>query len=124
MRINKENILKMLVLVLVIMCFISFIHVSNAAVEDFSGNIQNAGEAEESIKKLISTVLDVIRTVGIAIAIVMLVQIATKYIMASAGERADIKKYAFNYVIGAIVLFGAAGITTIIKNSVIEAVGN
>ena len=35
-----------------------------------------------------------------------------------AGDRDNIKKYAMNYVIGAIILFGAAGILGIVQKFV------
>ena len=38
--------------------------------------------------------------------------------MAAPGDRADIKKYAMNYVIGAMILFGAAGILGIVQRFV------
>ena len=38
--------------------------------------------------------------------------------LASAGDRADIKKYAMNYIIGAFIMFGATAITSIIKTFV------
>ena len=42
--------------------------------------------------------------------------------MASAGDRADIKKYAVNYIIGAIILFGTTGILGIVQNFVKNSV--
>ena len=35
--------------------------------------------------------------------------------LSSAGDRADIKKYAMNYVIGAFILFGATALVSIAK---------
>ena len=48
----------------------------------------------------------------------VLMTIAAKYMMASAGDRADIKKYAFNYIVGAVILFAASGILTMIRDSI------
>ena len=49
-------------------------------------------------------------------AIIMLIVLAIKYISAAPGDKADIKKHAVVYVVGAIVLFAASGILGIIKN--------
>ena len=38
-----------------------------------------------------------------------------KYMIASPGERADIKKSAVIYVVGAFILFGITGIITLIQ---------
>ena len=56
------------------------------------------------------TAISVARTVGIGAAITILMVIAVKYMLASPGDRADIKKNAVPFVIGAVVLFGASGI--------------
>lgn len=90
---------------------------SNAElVKGFNGTANPTGTT--AITKIISAVLGVVRTVGAAVAIIMLMTIAAKYIMASAGDRADIKKYAVNYVIGAIILFGTTGILGIVQEFV------
>ena len=51
----------------------------------------------------------------------MLVVVACKYIIASAGDKADIKKYAFNYIVGAIILFASATIVTIVRTFVLNS---
>ena len=45
----------------------------------------------------------------------MLVVLAIKYMSAAPGDKADIKKHAVVYVTGAVVLFGSAGILSIIE---------
>lgn len=88
--------------------------------DKFSG--KSGVEGSAAITKIISAVLSVVRTAGAAVAIIILMTIAAKYIMASAGDRADIKKYAVNYVIGAIILFGASGILGLVKDFVDNSV--
>ncbi len=86
----------------------------------FGGDITGTGisTAANASTKIISTILSIIRTIAAGIAIVILIVIACKYILASAGERADIKKYAVNYVIGALILFAASAIVEIVKQAV------
>lgn len=122
----KKNILRIIIIVFAFVLMMSlFLSVmAESKPENFSGKIQSdsgAKDGKDFIVRVISTSLNTVRTVGIAVAVVMLMTVACKYIMASAGDRADIKKYAFNYVIGALVLFGAAGIVTIIKNVIISS---
>ena len=62
------------------------------------------------------TAIAIMRIVGVAIAVVMLLAVSIKYMVSSAGDRADIKKHAIVYVVGAIVLFGAVGILGVIEN--------
>lgn len=50
-----------------------------------------------------------------ATAVILLIILAIKYMQAAPGEKADIKKSAVVYVIGAVILFGAVGIMETIK---------
>lgn len=114
----KRKIIKIFVIVLC--CLISLTVISLADVSDFNGKISGgaANDSRDVIVKVIATILNSTRIAGIAVAVIMLIVVACKYIMASAGDKADIKKYAMNYVVGALVLFGASGIITIAKNFV------
>ena len=53
-----------------------------------------------------SRVLGFVQWIGYAFAVGMLIYIGIKYVMASANEKADLKKGAINYVIGAVIIFG------------------
>ncbi len=75
---------------------------------DFTKGIST--KANSVIEKSAITAITIVRIIGVTIAIVMLFVIAMKYMLSSAGERADIKKHAVAYVIGAFILFGAVGI--------------
>lgn len=115
----KKNIRKVLIAMMMLLLVFSLITVVDASMsktikDSFAGNAGSTGS--KPIKQILSAILEVVRTAGAGIAIVMLMIIAAKYIMASAGDRADIKKYAVNYVIGAIILFGTTGILTVVKS--------
>lgn len=81
----------------------------------FSGDVSQVSEAKDATLEIIGTVLSVIRTAAAGVAIIILLVIGCKYMLASAGDRADIKKYAINYVIGAFILFGATALVSIAK---------
>lgn len=61
------------------------------------------------------TAVTVIRIAGVTIAIVMIFAISIKYMVSSAGDRADIKKHAVAYVVGAFILFGSVGILNVLN---------
>lgn len=116
MKKNKKTC-KIIFSIICILTLFSNIFVDASVVSQFSGEITgSATNAQTSAIKILSSVLDIIRTIGAAVAVIILIVIACKYIIASAGDRADIKKYATTYVIGALILFGASGITSLIKN--------
>lgn len=70
---------------------------------------------DAKVNEITATVITSIRIVGICVAIVMLLTVAMKYMTAAPGDKADIKKSSIQYVVGAIVLFGAVGILSIIS---------
>lgn len=67
------------------------------------------------VNTITGTVITTIRIIGVAVAIVMLLIVAMKYMTAAPGDKADIKKSAIQYVVGAIVLFAVTGILGIIN---------
>ncbi len=108
-----------LVLMLTLM-FAIFQTASNAGYADEMKNLINKNYSDSTgtdakVNNITATVITTIRIVGIAVAIVMLLTIAMKYMTAAPGDKADIKKSAVQYVVGAIVLFGVVGILTIIS---------
>ena len=70
---------------------------------------------DAKVNEITATVITSIRIVGICVAIVMLLTVAMKYMTAAPGDKADIKKSSIQYVVGAIVLFGAVGLLSIIS---------
>lgn len=60
--------------------------------------------------------LSVAQIIGTSVAVVMLIVLAIKYISAAPNDKADIKKHAVVYIVGAIVLFAASALLGILKN--------
>lgn len=115
---NKR--LKRLLIVLFDVILISTLFLN---VVSYAGNVsQFTGStsllAGTNAKNATTGILGTILTIGAAVAICILMVIGCKYLMAAPGDRADIKKYAMNYVIGAMILFGAAGILGIVQRFV------
>lgn len=119
-------VIKKLSIALLLVLTVSFmfnIYVSNATYNDKmktlvapDGIPEQATSASEKATTVISVIITIIRIVGVTIAIVMLLTVAMKYMTAAAGEKAEIKKSAVQYVVGAVVLFGAVGILGIVND--------
>lgn len=75
-----------------------------------------SSRADGAIGKIGSMVLSVAQIVGTAVAVIMLIVLAIKYISAAPNDKADIKKHAVVYIVGAIVLFAASALLGIVKN--------
>ena len=69
-----------------------------------------------SLNSVAGYVLGAVQVVGSAVAVIMLVVLAIKYISAAPGDKAEIKKHAVVYVVGAILLFGASNILKLVAD--------
>lgn len=89
---------------------------------DFTGfEDQTANDTiQKPVKKVVGAALSIIRIVGTGVAIIILAFFGMKYMMAAPGERADFKKGAVQYVVGAIIVFGASNILAVL----VSVVGN
>lgn len=72
-------------------------------------------ETSGTFQTILSKFLGITQVIGVAIAVIMLVVLAIKYISAAPGDKAEIKKHAVVYIVGAVVLFAASGILGIIR---------
>lgn len=113
MKMNMKNITKFLSIILI------SVFVMSLSTNVFAGaflnasdfdNIDKATNVTNMVTNAAETTVSVLRIAGVTIAVVMLLAVAMKYMMSSAGDRADIKKHAIAYVVGAVVLFGATNI--------------
>lgn len=122
----KKVLLKkivMIILVSILTTLIVFSLAPNIFADDGSvmpkiSDIENGGKGDtaSSMQKIVGAVLYIIKIVAIGVALIMLAVLAMKYMTSAPSDRATIKKHAVVYVVGAIVLFGAAGILNIIEN--------
>lgn len=113
----KKRVLSIFLIMILIVA--SVMPIVNAIDSDKALNNILEGTAQGNITKkansVAGTVISVFQVVGVAIAIIMLLTLAMKYMMASPGDKADIKKHAVPYVIGAVCLFAASGILKILE---------
>ena len=79
-------------------------------------SVKDTSGASSSVTNIIGSIINIVQIVGTGVAIIMLVVLAIKYISAAPGDKADIKKHAVVYIVGAVVLFAATGILGIVKN--------
>lgn len=78
-------------------------------------SVTDGSNATTSAKNIVGSILSVTKVIAVGVALIMLVVLAIKYMSAAPGDKADIKKHAVVYVTGAMVLFGSAGILSIIE---------
>ncbi len=123
---NKRRIVKILsVALMIVMVAICFQNIAFAEMPDpktISGT--NSGNTYTKFGTILNAILGLAQIIGVAVAIIMLIVLAIKYISAAPGDKAEIKKHAVMYIVGAIVLFGASGLLQIIKTFANDTLNN
>lgn len=80
----------------------------------FAAGVNIQMNPPSALNGVIGAVLGFVKVIGYAFAVGMLLYIGIKYTMASANEKADLKKGSISYVIGAIIIFGASTLVGIL----------
>lgn len=83
----------------------------------------NIGD-NNAIKDTGKTILNIIRIIGIAIAVIMVIVLGIKYMQSAPNEKADIKNTAIMFIVGAVIFFAATGILGIIKDWTDDNINN
>ncbi len=76
-----------------------------------------------AINNSVNNIVNVIAWFGYAVAFGMFVYVGIKYMMASANERADVKRGAVNYIIGAFLIAAASTVANMIVKIAIGSGG-
>ncbi len=71
-------------------------------------------DAQEDVTKIGNQLIGIITTVGVVVAVIVLLILGIKYMMGSASEKAEYKKTMIPYLVGAILIFGASAITKVV----------
>jgi len=105
---------KSLLIIFVVLLLISISTISLAvSLPDIRPNVNTPGANQ--VKSVAQIILGIVQIIAVAVAVVMLVVMAIKYMAAAPSEKADIKKGLIAYVIGALILFSGAGVLNIIQ---------
>lgn len=83
--------------------------------EEIAGNLTGtASDASGSVQNIGNQIIGIITTIGVVVAVVVLLVLGIKYMMGSASEKAEYKKTMIPYLVGAILIFGASAITKVV----------
>ena len=112
----SKKVMKILTVLLLIAMLCNICTTVFADFDGFAEIKPASSQLATSVQNIGGYILGVALVIGMVVAVVMLVVLAIKYISAAPNDKAEIKKHAVVYIVGAIVLFAASGILQIIKN--------
>ena len=105
---------KIIILIVITILLLNINVFADSMLNDFKNPTNTVGT--ENIGNTLGKVIYVFQVIGMGVAVIMLVALGIKYLVSSTSERAEIKKHMAVYVLGAVLLFGAAGISALIRN--------
>ncbi len=116
------NIKKTIVILFILILSLSILSVvfasedenDNFNIESFEGKGNVPDEVSNLTQNGIGAVIGIIRIVASGGLIISLIFISIKYMVSSAGDRADIKKHAIAFVVAALIIFGSTFIIEIL----------
>jgi len=119
----KKTLIKSLVILLLVGVVLASLIPSTSALKYNSvteksvvKGAEDKSGASTALNNIVGGLLTMVQVVGSGVAVIMLIVLAIKYISAAPSDKAEIKKHAVVYVVGAVVLFAASGIITIVRN--------
>ena len=111
-----KKVIKILSIIIIVFFFLTtFSYVTASDPTNISEFIGKTTSVVEDEKNVLNAVLSIIQVIGISVATIMLFVLGIKYMVSSVSERAEIKKHAIVYVVGAVMLFGSSAIVEILK---------
>lgn len=112
-----------IVVALFVVLAVVMISVSSFATITPSSFVPSNPSNVSAITNLGGQIIGVVRTVGVLVAVVILLILGIKYMMGSAEEKADYKKSMIPYIVGAVLIFGASAIAGIVYDMATSLTG-
>ena len=110
---NIKKVTKIISIILVVMTILGAFSMVFATGPSIPQPSDVTGSSD--VSNIAGGVIYVIQIIAFAAAVIMLIFVGIKFITASPEAKAEIKKTAVIYVVGAILLFGASGVLALIQ---------
>lgn len=104
-----KNILYKLVIILLIFSIIILLS-SNVVFAKVNTDIQIGTSLIHEAEPVGNQIVGALQIVGIFVAVAMTMVVGIKYMISSTEKRAEYKKTAICYLVGALLIFGTTGI--------------
>lgn len=118
---KKKTVYKILTIFSILIIIICISNIVNAA--SLTSNINPNTKATSHFEKPISIVLGITQVIAIGVGAIMIIALGIKYMSSATSDKAEVKKHAVVYLVGACIAFGATGLIQIFKGLVVEMLG-
>ena len=103
-------------ILLIISMGVSVVYAASSGEAITPGGLKATYNGTGDIQTVGQKIMGIINTVGVVVAVVILMVLGIKYMMGSAEEKAEYKKTMIPYIVGAVLIFGATTIANAIYN--------
>lgn len=79
-----------------------------------NGLTGTTSNAQQDVTNIGNQIIGIITTVGVVVAVVILLVLGIKYMMGSASEKAEYKKTMIPYIVGAVLIFAGTSLVRVI----------
>ena len=112
---NYKTVTKIITILLIIATILGAVNMVFANDINIP-NGSNGGYSGTGLDTTTSNIIGIVQFICYAAAVILLVVLGVKWIAAAPDEKANIKKGAVIYVVGAVLVFAAGAILQVIRN--------
>lgn len=112
---NIKKITKIVTILILIATILGAVNMVFATDVNIPGS-NNSGYAGTGLESSTERVIGIVQYICYAAAVILLVILGVKWLIAAPDQKADMKKSAIVYVVGAILVFAAGVILQVIRN--------
>lgn len=113
-----KKTIKIMSILLVTIMFVTILATGVNATSNSASDLINQMNPNYSDQSGIAGVgkkiVNILATIGVVVAVIVLLVIGIKYMMGSASEKAEYKKTMIPYLVGAVLIFGASAIAKVV----------
>lgn len=112
-----KKVISLIVMITMILGCVTFVCAESsggdpgiAGLTSAMSGVTTMASTGSKIGQVINNVIGLIQMVGSGIALIVITLLGIKYLLASPGEKADVKKQILPIIIGCALLFGAVNL--------------
>lgn len=120
---NYKTVTKIITILLIIATILGAVNMVFANDINIP-NGSNGGYSGTGLDTTTSNIIGIVQFICYAAAVILLVILGVKWIMAAPDQKADLKKSAVIYVVGAVLVFAAGAILQVIRSVANNTVKN
>lgn len=99
---------------ILIMCITVLIVTNNIAFADDVTSIFSNLTPDTGMSNIVTTLLNIVRGVAFSVAAVAIIILGIRYVYSAPDQKAEIKKKAIPFILGACLTFGAATLVNMV----------